>query len=313
MGKQILGDFILRYYNTEIIHETPVYRLHHAKGNGNPCLIVPPHAGRHGCVTQNLLDCTREHRNTFVFDLISANQQTKHVSIGDLCTCIDDCINLIGASVDLVGVCQGGWLSAIYNALHPDKVNSLALMAAPIDIQAAPDNEIAKACREIPVEYFRAAVCASEGIQPGISQWIAFAMSNPVEVFFSRWSRLMWAILFEDTELVEKLQKNNKWYDSPQDLAGAWYLQAMEDLFFGNKLISGTMVVAGKNIVLSELNGPVFLYAGESDMITAPEQLFGISKALKKPAKEFLLPKAGHTKVFTGKEELKIFADSFLS
>jgi len=301
-----------QYLNTEIVLDTPVYSLRHAKGNGDACFIIPPHAGRHGSVVQNLIECAQAHRDVYVFDLKPATQDTKHVSIGDLCVAISDCIGFIGYDVDLVGVCQGGWLSAIFSALYPDSIKSLALMAAPIDIQASPDNTITKFCDNASEAYFRLAVASTLGVQSGLMQWLAFALSNPMEVFIDRWSKLAWAIILEDEETVEKLKRNNEWYDSPQDLSGAWYLQAIEDLFLANKLIEGLMVVHGKKVDLKHINAPVFLYAGGKDEITSTEQLFGISKALNVPVEEILLEDAGHTKVFTGKKELKIFEETFL-
>ena len=40
---------------------------------------------------------------------------------------IGEAIDHIGAPVNLIGDCQGGWLAAIYAALHPEQVNTLTL------------------------------------------------------------------------------------------------------------------------------------------------------------------------------------------
>lgn len=302
----------MEHQNTEIIHSTDVYRLHYAGGSGYPCLIIPPHAGRHGNVVDRLAERCAKHRTTYIYELLPATQEIKHTNIGDLCRCIHVCTALAGGIVDLVGVCQGGWLAAIYAALHPRRINSMALMAAPIDIQAAPDNITAIAGRSIPREWYRMVVSASGGVQMGINQWLAFAMVNPAEVFWGRWQRLAWAMFTGDEATVAKLRRNNDWYDSPQDLAGAWYLQAMEDLFIGNKLIAGDMIVSGSRVDLSQIMCPVYLYAGAQDEITAPEQLFSVANVLPQGARKHILENAGHTKVFTGTEELTVFENSFL-
>ena len=49
-------------------------------------------------------------------------------------------IDEIGAPADLVGVCQGGWLSLVYAARFPGKVRKLVLAGAPVDTQAAPSS-----------------------------------------------------------------------------------------------------------------------------------------------------------------------------
>ena len=43
-----------------------------------------------------------------------------------------------GSPVDLIGLCQGGWLSLVYAARFPRKVRRLVLAGAPVDITAAP-------------------------------------------------------------------------------------------------------------------------------------------------------------------------------
>jgi len=41
--------------------------------------------------------------------------------LAELNVCIDD----LGARVNLVGLCQGGWMSAMYAARYPHKVATL--------------------------------------------------------------------------------------------------------------------------------------------------------------------------------------------
>ena len=63
--------------------------------------------------------------------------------LADVVVAIDD----LGGRVNLVGLCQGGWVSAMIAARFPDKVNSLVLAGAPIDTDAGdgPIKRMAKA------------------------------------------------------------------------------------------------------------------------------------------------------------------------
>ena len=47
-------------------------------------------------------------------------------------------VDELGPPVDLIGLCQGGWLSLRYAARFPNKVRRLVLVGAPIDMAAAP-------------------------------------------------------------------------------------------------------------------------------------------------------------------------------
>ena len=52
--------------------------------------------------------------------------------LAEVVVAIDD----LGGRVNLVGLCQGGWVSAMVAARFPEKVNSLVLAGAPIDTDA---------------------------------------------------------------------------------------------------------------------------------------------------------------------------------
>ena len=45
-------------------------------------------------------------------------------------------VDHLGGHVDLIGLCQGGWMALLYAARFPAKVGKLVLAGAPIDIAA---------------------------------------------------------------------------------------------------------------------------------------------------------------------------------
>lgn len=308
---------MLTFKNNTVIFENDVFKLNQfGNKNNTPLFVVPPHAGRHGNVTQKLIDkCVENERCVYAFELMPADYTTRNTSIHDLVMSLKKCIDLIGDKpVDVVGVCQGGWLCVILTALNPDRISKLALMAAPIDVKADPNNQITKFCERVPYEWFEYVVKIHSGIQPGVMQWLSFAMSSPVEVFFGRHMKKFFAILNNDQKLLDKLNMVDEWYDSPQDLAGVWFLEAIHELFIYNKLIKSEMVVNNKIVELSKISCPLYLYAGGDDEITSYEQLYSIKDyVLSERIYSVLLPDCGHTRVFTGKSELETFRTSFLN
>jgi pimeloyl-ACP methyl ester carboxylesterase len=52
--------------------------------------------------------------------------------LAEINVCGDD----LGGRVNLVGLCQGGWMSAMYAARFPGKVACLVLAGSPIDTNA---------------------------------------------------------------------------------------------------------------------------------------------------------------------------------
>src|SRR3954453_21757025 len=108
-----------------------------------PTLVLPPQAGHHSCIVdyspeQSQIKTIRAAglERVWAMEWIGATQETKNVAIGDYLQFLDDALELIGEPVNLIGDCQGGWLAAIYAALHPEHVNTLTLAGSPIDFHS---------------------------------------------------------------------------------------------------------------------------------------------------------------------------------
>jgi pimeloyl-ACP methyl ester carboxylesterase len=67
---------------------------------------------------------------------IGATHDTADTSIVDYFEVVDRAVAHCGGRVNLIGDCQGGWLAAIYAALHPERANTLTPAGAPIDFHA---------------------------------------------------------------------------------------------------------------------------------------------------------------------------------
>ncbi len=304
------------FKRSEIVIETPVYRLHHFNtGTGVPIFVLPPHAGRHGCITQRLIDkCVGQGRTVYAFELLPATRKTANTSISDLLSAISECHNHIGEIIDLVAVCQGGWLGAIYAAKHPESINKLAAFAAPFNCKTGEDNCIENYMKTpFILDYQRMMVAMNGGIQPGYMQWLAFSMVKPEFVYFDRWTDMQKMVWSGDDKGLEKWKKNNAWYDSPQNIAGTWFIESLKHHFRDNDLFEGRWVIDGEAVDLSRIKCPVWLYAGSADEITHQKQVFDLEYKVSGPVTKILFEGAGHTKVFVGTQELEAFKDTFLS
>ena len=72
----------------------------------------------------------------YVTDWKSATEAMKDFSIDTYMQDLDAAVDAVGGRAHLVGICQGGWMSAAYAARFPDKVCTLLLGGAPIDTDA---------------------------------------------------------------------------------------------------------------------------------------------------------------------------------
>jgi len=82
--------------------------------------------------------------------------------LAEVIVAIDD----LGGRVNLVGLCQGGWMSAMIAARFPDKVNSLVLAGAPIDTDAG-NGSIKQMVHKSPASFYEELVALGGGLMKG--------------------------------------------------------------------------------------------------------------------------------------------------
>lgn len=146
--------------------ETPIARLRDFWTGSCalvPTLVLPPQVGHDSCIVDYW--ATQSQMRTilgsglgraFSLDWVGATAETADAAIEDYLDVVDRAIEHCGGRANLIGDCQGGWLAAIYAALHPERVNTLTLAGAPVDFHAGePVIHEMLACSR------RAAVCAS--------------------------------------------------------------------------------------------------------------------------------------------------------
>ena len=75
-------------------------------------------------------------RRLFVTDWRSAAPEMRFLTIDNYLADLNVLVDQLGEAVDLIGLCQGGWMALVYAARFPAKVRKLVLAGAPIDIAA---------------------------------------------------------------------------------------------------------------------------------------------------------------------------------
>src|SRR5450631_3797700 len=137
--------------------------------DGVPALLCAPFA-LHGaavadlapghCLVVALRDAGL--RRLFVTDWRSATMETRLSGIDDYLADLNVLVDQLGGGVDLVGLCQGGWLALLYAARFPAKVSKLVLAGAPIDI-AAGQSALSALADASPLALFHELVTLGEG------------------------------------------------------------------------------------------------------------------------------------------------------
>jgi poly(3-hydroxybutyrate) depolymerase len=211
----------------------------------------------------------------FVTDWHSASPDMRFLSIDSYLADLNVLVDWLGGTVDLVGLCQGGWMALIYAARFPAKVRKLVLAGAPIDL-AAGNSKLSDLARETPLATFKQLVELGGGRILGNHALRFWEPNSPDGEMIAH--SLQATDASGSTPFQPLEARFRDWYAWTLDLPGAYYLQVVEQLFKENRLATGRFVALGRQIGLSEVRCPLYLLAARDDEVVAPEQIFATEK-----------------------------------
>jgi pimeloyl-ACP methyl ester carboxylesterase len=223
--------------------ELPAMRLREfANGEGTPTLVVAPFA-LHGAT---LADLAPGHSLVerllgagvgplFLVECKSATEMrffTIDTYLADLALAVEE----TGGRANLVGLCQGGWLSLMFAARFPQKIAQLALAGSPIDLDAA-RSPMVTGTRMTAPEIFRGLVDSAEGRMLGRSMQTFWGVPELTATATSE-------VLQEEAPSPDLIERFLAWHNWTVDLPGAYYLDVVERLFRNNESLPGLLLRA---------------------------------------------------------------------
>ncbi len=188
---------------------------------------------------------------------------------------LDDCVDVIRERegierVNLLGVCQGGVLSACYAALYPHKVKNLVMTVTPIDFHADKGREevgrghMNRWARAMTGDDIDRLVDTS-GITPGPTIGFSFIMMNPVGNV-AKYTIDLIDVLDDDRKLLNFLHME-RWIADRPDNPGEFVRQWFKDLYQGNKLVHNELELGGRVVDLRRITMPVLNVAASGDAV----------------------------------------------
>jgi len=281
--------------------------------NGFPALLCAPFALHGAAITDfaedhSLVAALRAaglHR-LFVTDWRSATAAMRHRGIDDYLADLNVLVDRIGPPVDLVGLCQGGWIALIYAARFPDKVRKLVLAAAPVDISAEASALSAFAGAN-PAAVFDELVRLGDGTVPGRKVLKFWA---PSEVKADDIRHLLQSDAAIGSAEFGRLESRFRdWYAWTLDLPGAYFLETVEKIYKRNELATGRFVALGQKIDLADMRAPLYLLAAGDDELVAPGQLFAAEHLVGTAPRDLAKATAPcrHLGLFMGRRILRDF------
>jgi poly(3-hydroxyalkanoate) synthetase len=282
-----------------------------ARSKGCSALIVAPFALHDARIADlssghSLIETLRANgcSRLFLVEWKSATAKTKLRTIDshlcDLNVAVDD----IGPPVDLIGLCQGGWLSLVYAARFAGKVRRLVLAGAPIDLMAEPSIPSAEA-RMTPEAVIDDMIRAGDGLVLGRTLLDLWPREDDESAF------VIDALQFPGPPANEKDRKTVetflRWQRRTLDLPGPYYLEVFDWLFRENRIAAGRFRALGRLIDLRELRCPLFLLAGDRDSIATAGQVLATATLTSTQPRdvETAIAPCGHLALFVGRDTLK--------
>src|SRR5258706_15811233 len=137
--------------------------------NGVPTLLCTPLA-LHGAAIadlaagHSLVAALRDAGigRLFMTDWCSASADMRFLGIDEYLADLNVLVDCVGGLVDLIGLCQGGWLSLVYAGRFPGKVRKLVMSGAPVDI-AARQSRLSAMAEATPLVMFQSLVNLGDG------------------------------------------------------------------------------------------------------------------------------------------------------
>ncbi len=310
------------YWSTEnqILLQKQTLSLHHFPHRKikqkTPVLILPPQAGNHCNLAdfapdQSLVRVFQKHGfDVYVTEWLSATYHDKDLGIEDYVNLTDDAVNAIcrqtGAEcVHIVGQCQGGWQAAMYSSLHPEKIKSLIIAAAPIDLEA--DSCAITEYVKMPISYYQALVSLGFGLMDGKIMVMGFK-SLQIDQHYHLKYKLLWDMIENnDEDGIQRYLRFENWYGYTQKLPGRFYLEVVNDLFKKNGLVKKRFRFNNKVVDLHNIKCRTIILAGDKDHITTPRQVFALKDHVSTPKKNIFsfLSSGGHIGTLMSKESLR--------
>ena len=245
-------------------------------------------------------ECSR----LFLIEWKSATAKTKMRTIDSYLCDLNVAVDDIGPPVDLIGLCQGGWLSLVYAARFARKVRRLVLAGAPIDVMAEPSIPSAEA-RITPEAVINDMIRAGDGLVLGGTLRDLWPREDDEFAF------IIAALQFPGPPTSEKDRRTVetflRWQRRTLDLPGPYFLEVFEWIFRENRIAAGRFRALGLVVDLRELRCPLFLLAGDRDPIATAGQVMAtatLTGARVRDVETAIAP-CGHLALFMGQDTLK--------
>jgi polyhydroxyalkanoate synthase len=197
--------------------------------------------------------------------------------------------------VNILGYCMGGTMSAMYAALHPEKLRNLILLAAPVDWSNR-DNLLARwtasdvfdvdklidVCGNAPADMLQGSFLLLKPI------------ANLVEKYFTFYENM------DNEKFLEDFFAMETWLNDNIPVAGEMFRQFVKFCMQENRLMNGTLRIAERVVDLRNITCPVLNLTAENDHLVPCGQSIPFNDAVGSKDRTHINFPAGHIGMAVG-------------
>jgi polyhydroxyalkanoate synthase len=207
--------------------------------------------------------------------------------------------------LNIMAICQGGTMSVMYAALHPEKIKNLILTVTPTNFDH--DSGLLNVwARSLDPDK----LVASYGNIPGDIMNLGFLLLNPARLMIDKYVGLMENI--HNKDFVENFVRMERWiFDSP-DLPGETFREFIQWMFRENRLIKNELVLGGRKVDLKNITMPVLNIYGKYDHLVPPAACDQTTSKIGSTDKEDLCLDTGHIGIYVSSKTQRQFAPKII-
>jgi len=199
----------------------------------------------------------------------------------------------------LAGYCFGGVLSTLWAGLHPDApMRNFAAFTTPVDFSEMDMFQSWADRRFFDVDRLVDAF----GNCPADYLYTAFDMLRPaartaanIRLYDNLWN----------DDYVASIRMFDRWTSDMLPLAGEYFRETVKQLLWDNRLMAGTMEIAGRRVDLSAITAPFLHVTAEHDHIVPTAASAPLIDMIGSTDKEAVTLKGGHVSLVAGGNAIK--------
>jgi polyhydroxyalkanoate synthase len=236
----------------------------------------------------------------------------RHLCLEDyVCRFITDAVDFIlrehaRRDLHMLGYCMGGTLAASYAALHPERIKTLTLLAAPIAFGGRESLlNVWASRRTFDVDAF----IDAHGNCPGWFLQMSFLWLKPIQSFIEKATALY--EVMDEPRAISSYFAMERWINDNVPVAGETFREFVNKLYQNDELVNGRLHIGGRHVDLAKIVCPLLLLTATNDHLVPPSSTEGIRRRVGSRDIKSVTIGAGHVGlVVGGKAQATLWPDA---